>query len=203
MTPTIATKRIDLHSNKKCAFANIVTNSGFHFHVRAAHPKDEAELSDFFKHVTPEDLRFRFLSGLREVGHNHLVEMTRDDDPTKISFFAVSADDGAMIATGMLAAEPDGETAEVALAVRADMKHHGIAWSLLHHILDYAEAHGIKAVESIESADHKAAINLEREMGFTAQIDPEDARLRLVKYVFEIPANDKQVHEAKTSARVD
>ena len=66
MTPTIATKRIDLHSNKKCAFANIVTNSGFRFHVRAAHPKDEAELSDFFKHVTPEDLRFRFLSGLRK-----------------------------------------------------------------------------------------------------------------------------------------
>jgi acetyltransferase len=185
MPLTDAPIRFNLQAGQDGLVTDLTTNSGFRFHVRPAHPLDEAPLSEFFKHVTPEDLRFRFLSGLHEVGHDHLVEMTRDDDPTKISFLCI-ADNNNIVATGMLAAEPDGEIAEVALAVRADMKHHGIAWSLLRYILDFAEANGIKAVESIESADHKAAINLEREMGFTAKIDPDDARLRIVKYVFDV-----------------
>ncbi len=194
-----APARLNLQTYQKDSVADLVTNSGFCFHVRPAIPSDEAALASFFKHVTPEDLRFRFLSGLREVGHDRLVEMTRDDDPAKISFLALSANDGTIIATGMLAAEPDGQTAEVALAVRADMKHHGIAWSLLHHMLDYAQTNGIKVVESIESADHKAAITLEREMGFTVESYPDDARLRIVKYDFDVPAHDQGAARLLTS----
>ena len=80
--------------------------------------------------------------------------------------------------------EGEGERAEVALAVRADMKHHGISWSLLKHILDHAKACGVKIVESIESADHTDAIALEREMGFVSQPYDGDAALRMVRYSF-------------------
>ena len=38
------------------------------------------------------------------------------------------------------------------------------------YVLTYAKAHGIKRVTSLESGDDRAAINLEREMGFVARL---------------------------------
>ena len=45
---------------------DLITRTGFRFHVRPAMASDEAALGEFFTHVTPEDLRFRFLTGLRQ-----------------------------------------------------------------------------------------------------------------------------------------
>jgi hypothetical protein len=44
----------------------ITTRIGFHFEVRLARPEDEPTLAEFFTHVTPEDLRFRFLGAVKE-----------------------------------------------------------------------------------------------------------------------------------------
>ena len=46
---------------------DLTTRTGLTFHVRPVHPDDEAALAEFFRHVTPEDLRFRFLAGVKEV----------------------------------------------------------------------------------------------------------------------------------------
>ena len=164
---------------------DLTTKSGFQFQVRVAHPDDEAILAALFANVTPRDLRFRFLSAVRVVSHNQIVKLVADSDRKSISFLACCPRDGTVIATGMLVMEADGTSAEVALAVRADMKQHGISWSLLRHILAHAKACGVKAVESIESADHIAAIALETEMGFESHAYDNDATLRTVRYNLE------------------
>src|SRR4051812_49367266 len=47
--------------------ASLETRSGVRLDIRPARPKDEDRLADFFRHVAPADLRFRFLSPLRQV----------------------------------------------------------------------------------------------------------------------------------------
>ena len=42
----------------------LVTRTGLRLEVRAAHGEDERALAAFFAKVTPEDMRFRFLSTL-------------------------------------------------------------------------------------------------------------------------------------------
>ena len=69
---------------------DLTTRTGFRFHVRHATPQDGAIVAEFFKHVTPEDLRFRFLSGMKAVSHERLAEMTRIDDPHIVNFLALS-----------------------------------------------------------------------------------------------------------------
>ncbi|WQB99075.1 hypothetical protein U0R22_003245 [Mesorhizobium huakuii] len=44
----------------------LTTHTGFRFEVRRARPEDEPTLAEFFTHVTPEDLRFRFLGAVKE-----------------------------------------------------------------------------------------------------------------------------------------
>ena len=43
--------------------ADLLTRGGVGIHVRPVRPDDEASLAELFRHVSPEDLRFRFLGG--------------------------------------------------------------------------------------------------------------------------------------------
>lgn len=154
----------------------LTTRTGFAFAVRPAAVSDEAGLAAFFTQVTPEELRFRFLSSIREVGHDRLVAMTDIDHDRTENFLGVLPD-GRIIATGLLAADPELKRGEVAISIDKDFKGKGISWTLLEHIAAYAEARGIKRLESIEARENRAAITLEQEMGFTAEAVEGDATL--------------------------
>jgi acetyltransferase len=144
-------------------------------------PDDEALLMEFFTHVASEDLRFRFLTGLRIVDRERIVAMTQVDYRRSITFLAFAEDDETPIAAATLVADADRTRAELALATRSDMKRQGVSWTLLQHVLRYAEAERIGSVEAIESADHEDALRMERELGFTVSTDPDDPTLRIVR----------------------
>lgn len=150
--------------------AELVTHTGFRFRVRRVREEDEPMLAEFFRHVTPDDLRFRFLTSVDKVSHARLLEMIEVDQDRTESFL-VTADDQseAVIAVAMLAADPSNKTAEVAISIRADHKGRGIGWTLLNHLASHAQTKGVKVLEAIESRDNHAAIALEREMGFVAE----------------------------------
>jgi acetyltransferase len=161
--------------------STLVTQNGLRFFVRPVRADDEGLLADFFAHVSPEDLRFRFLTGLNIVDHDRLAMMTRVDYRRTISFLAFDEDRKTVIATAMLAADPDRTRAEVALTTRSDMKKKGLSWTLFDYVLRYAKAERIGTVEAIERADHDTAIRMEREMGFTSVADPDDPTVRIVR----------------------
>lgn len=159
--------------------ADLATRSGAKIHVRPVRADDESLLADFFAHVSPEDLRFRFLGGMATVRHEQLTMMTRVDYRRTISFLAFDRDNGTLLAAAMLAADPDRTRAEVAMATREDAKATGVSWTLLLHVMRYAKAEGIGRIEAVEYADHDAALRMERELGFVVASDPEDATLRI------------------------
>ncbi|SDD89842.1 Ribosomal protein S18 acetylase RimI [Sphingomonas sp. YR710] len=161
--------------------ATLTTRTGFSFPVRPVQPGDEAALADFFKHVTPEDLRFRFLSGIKQVSGARLVEMTHVDHKLTEHFVAFDPSHGGIIASAMLAADDGRDKAEVAVSIDARYKNRGIGWMLLGHVARYARAHGIKRLQSIERRENHAAIELEHDIGFTARPYPGDNELVLVE----------------------
>lgn len=164
--------------------AKLMTRSGFSFQVRPIRPDDESALGQFFTHVAPEDLRFRFLTGIRVIDRERLAAMTQIDYRRRITFIALDEAER-IIAEATLATDPDGERAEVALSIRSDHKQRGISWTLLEHTLHYARAQGVRIVESVESATNDAAIALEREMGFTSTSCPGDPTLRIVRMALD------------------
>src|SRR3546814_15750117 len=72
------------------------------------------------------------------------------------------AEDGALVGVATLAADARRETAEVAVSVHRDWKAQGIGWSLLRHAAQIARATGISRLQSIESRENHAAIEVER-----------------------------------------
>ena len=159
----------------------LVTRSGVRLQVRPAGPGDEPLLAEFFRHVSPEDLRFRFLAGIREVSHERLLAMTRVDHETTENFLAFADGGDKVVATAMIARDGSGRKAEVAISVRADYKQKGVAWELLRYVSRYASERGIRVLESIESRENHEAVELEREQGFIATTFEEDPTLMLIR----------------------
>jgi acetyltransferase len=165
ITPRPAQSRMVLRAVPTQWTADLVTRGGVNLHVRPVLPGDEWALAAFFHHVSDEDKRFRFLSAVREVGHERLAAMTQVDYRRTINFLAF-AEDGTLVATAMVATSGDGSRAEFAISVHQSWKGKGISWTMTDFILDYARAEGIQTVESLESRENHAAIALEREFGF-------------------------------------
>ena len=157
----------------------LTTWTGLRIEVRPARPEDRAALAAFFEQVTPEDRRFRFLSAVRRVDDDMLSRMTEVDHERTEDFLAFDGD--LLIASAMLAADPAGERAEVAISIRADYKHRGVGWALLDHTARFAAAKGIRLIESVECRDNVEAIALEKEMGFKATNFAGDSTLLLLQ----------------------
>jgi len=157
----------------------LATRSGVKLQVRPADASDEPLLAAFFDSVSPDDRRFRFLTATGHVGHGLLAPLTECDHWHSENFLAFEDGKG-LVASAMLACDQAMTSAEVAISVRSDRKGLGIGWTLLDHIAREARRRGVKTLQSIESRDNHSAIELEREMGFTAHdVEGDPTLIRL------------------------
>ena len=162
------------------------TRSGLVISVRQAGPDDAPILVKLFHNVSPEDLRFRFLTGLNEVGAEQIKAMTQADHSTTDSYIAF-APDGEAVATGMLACDMKNKRGEVAISVHASHHKQGIGWARLCFLADRATARGLKVIESIENRGNRQAIEVERDSGFSFREYPGDPTLVLVTRNLAMP----------------
>lgn len=163
--------------------AEITTRTGLPLYVRPVNPEDDSLVDSFFASLSHDDLRFRFLTPLRRPSSSLLEALVAVDHVRTEDFLVFTDVDGEkeLIASAMLAATPDMERAEVAIAVRPEYKERGVGWTLLDFVARDAKARGIKSLESVECRDNVSAIALEKEMGFTATSYPGDSTLTLVR----------------------
>ncbi|PZU64807.1 GNAT family N-acetyltransferase [Sphingobium sp.] len=87
----------------------------------------------------------------------------------------------------------------MAISVRRDRKAQGIGWSLLRHAAQIAHARGILRMQSIESRNNHEAIEVERDLGFTARPYPGDPTSSLWKPTLQEaqPAEHKRMHHQR------
>lgn len=109
------------------------------------------------------------------------VGITHVDHYKTENFLALVDDGSQIIASAMLACDPTMKRGEVAISVRSDFKRDGVGWEMLAYVAKYAESIGVETIESIESRDNHEAIELERDMGFTASAYPGDSTLILLQ----------------------
>ena len=73
------------------ALTELVTRTGFGAQVRPANDNDDAALTEFFEHVSKDDLRFRFLSAIQHVTPKQIEQMTHVDHRQTEDFLVFEA----------------------------------------------------------------------------------------------------------------
>ena len=157
--------------------SQLSTRSGIVLDVRAATEADEAALGAFFDKVSDDDRRFRFFTAAEHVSHEQLDPLIHADHFQSESFLAFDRADGTLAASALLACDKAMDTGEIAVSIRSDYRGKGVGWALLDFLGNEAKARGLRRVIAIEARDNHAAIELEREKGFTPEAFEGDPTL--------------------------
>nr|WP_066761011.1 GNAT family N-acetyltransferase [Croceicoccus pelagius] len=152
--------------------------------VRPVEAGDAQALVDFFRSVSADDRRFRFLSAQAHVGASQIAPLVEVDHWQSENFLAFDAETGALVATAMLACDPRMDLGEIAVSIRHDYKGRGVGWAMLDLLGKAAQDRGLKQVIAIEDRENHAAIELEREKGFTPRPFAGDPALVVLTKTF-------------------
>jgi acetyltransferase len=145
--------------------------------IRPIRPDDERFYLHFMSMMTPEDVRLRLFSPVRELSHEFLVRMTQIDYAREMAFVALrpQAEKGEeMLGVVRFFADPDYEKAEYAVMVRSDLKGVGLGWILMRHLIGYARSEGLKTLYGTVLKENANMIQMCRELGFAVDRDAED-----------------------------
>jgi acetyltransferase len=153
---------------------------GHEVFVRPVRPDDDALMRAFFTKVSIEDVRLRFFAPVREFSHEFIARLTQIDYARAIALLAVDPASGEMLGAVRLHADANFDRGEYAILVRSDLKGHGLGWSLMQIMIEYARWLGLQTIEGQVLRENTTMLRMCRQLGFKIAEDPDDRDVCLV-----------------------
>jgi acetyltransferase len=152
--------------------------------VRPIRPEDAEQHGAFFRGLSPQDIRFRFFSAMRELSPEQMARLTQVDYDREMAFIAVREASGETVGVARLVCDSDEAEGEFAVIVQADMKGKGVASHLMQRLIDWGRGRGLRAVVGLVLADNAPMLAFVRHLGFAVhrmreEPDVVEARLSL------------------------
>jgi acetyltransferase len=169
--------RGDALSAPRVSAETVELRDGSRVRLRPIEPGDEKLLQGLLDHMSLEDIRLRFFAPLRHLGAALAHQLSNPDPLRDIALAALPLAGEEILGVGRLAADSALRRAEYALAVRTDMKGHGLGFILLTRLLDYARARGIAEIWGDVLRENEAMLRMCRELGFAVSDHPDEAHL--------------------------
>jgi acetyltransferase len=143
----------------------IRTRDGRAVRVRPMRPEDAGREKRFFDRLSERSRYQRFMQYLPRLSDRMLARFTQLDYDRELALVALW--EGEFVAVGRYAPNPDGRTAEFALAVADDWQGKGLGHALLERLCEAARAAGYRALYGhILHANHDM-LQLAAHLGFT------------------------------------
>jgi acetyltransferase len=172
-----AAERLAIHPYPKELEQRLTLADGRTLYLRPILPEDEPALQAMVRRMPQEDVRLRFFRPLKELTHQLAARLTQLDYDREMTFVltgpgvAGKADIWGMVS---LAADPDLDKAEYAIAVDRSLAGQGLGFLLMRRIIDYARQRGIQEVFGEVLQDNESMLKINRALGFTIERDPDD-----------------------------
>ena len=116
-------------------------------YVRPIRPDDERFYGAFLAAETPEDLRRRFLSPVKDFSPAFISRFTHIDYAKAMAFIALDEATGEMLGVARLHRTAQSDRGEYAVIVRSDVKGHGLGRQLMQMIIAYARSKDFHCIE--------------------------------------------------------
>lgn len=149
------------------AHGRVVLRDGTTAHLRRAVPADRDALDAFFRRLSPDSRRRRFLS-VSPPGPELVARLVGESDPARgLTLVATRTHDGEprVVGTGSYLAR-SGRAAEVALVVADDLRGKGLGTLLLERLALVAVRHGFTRFWAVTSAENRPMLDVFRASGF-------------------------------------
>ena len=144
--------------------------------IRPIRPEDAAAHKAAFAQLTPEDVRFRFFSIVKELPAERIARMTAIDYDREMALIAVREATGETLGVARLV-RVGADEAEFAVIVPSTLKRQGIGSALMRRLLDWARGEGVRTVVGDVLADNRPMIDFVTRLGFTIVPQPDDPEI--------------------------
>ncbi|HEY2252422.1 MAG TPA: GNAT family N-acetyltransferase, partial [Planctomycetaceae bacterium] len=136
--------------------------------LRPIRPEDEPQWLELVASCSPETLHARFRYLFKQPTHEMAVRFCFLDYDRELAIMAEIEDEGKrrFIGVGRLAADPNHETAEIALLVADAWQNVGLGLKLTDHCLEIARTWGIRRIIASTSLDNPRMISIFEQRGF-------------------------------------
>jgi len=135
--------------------------------VRPIRPEDAEREKRFFDRLSERSRYQRFMNHLKELPPRMLARFTQLDYDRELALVALWQDE--FVAVGRYAPNPDGVSAEFALAVADDWQEKGLGHALLERLCDAARAAGYEALLGHILEANRGMLELAAHLGFVEE----------------------------------
>jgi len=160
---------------------------GVRLRLRPIRPED-AELERAFVAGLSDESRYRrFMQHLQELTPQMLARFTQVDYDRELALIALDDGQGRrarrekIVAVARYVANPDGESAEFAIAVADAWQGHGLGRAMMKQLIARARDRGYERLIGNVLAINAPMLGLASSVGFSRTLDPEDAEQVVVK----------------------
>lgn len=170
------TRRFAIRPYPTKLMGSIRLSDGQMLDLRPIRPEDEPALVDMVRRSNPQDVRMRFLGGVKEFPHIMAARLSQIDYHREMAFVALN-DLEEIVGVVRIIADPDNEVAEYAIMVRSDMKGRGLGYGLMSEILAYARRQGLKKIYGDVLRENQPMLRVAEDLGFTVRAGSDDPSL--------------------------
>src|SRR5271166_3596197 len=110
--------------------------------IRPIRPEDAEAHIAFLSRLSPQDLRYRFFSAIRELSREQIARLTQVDYDREMAFVATRDVQGDTLGVARLISELDGRSGEFAVVVQPDMKGRGLGTLLMRRVIEWGRQKG-------------------------------------------------------------
>jgi GNAT superfamily N-acetyltransferase len=154
----------------------VTLRDGRRVKIRPIRRDDVARTAAFIDSLSTQSKHSLFLGGITRLSDEAMQRLCDSHDYRDMAYVAtVPGTDGErQIGVCRYAGADSNEGAEISVAVADDWQHQGLGKLLLERLIEYARAHGVRRLYSMDALSNDAMRRLARNVGFTEQPDPDD-----------------------------
>lgn len=156
------------------------TRDGEMLLIRPIRPEDAAAHAVMFSRLSPEDVRFRFFSVLKDLPPERIARMTAIDYDREMALIAVREATGETLGVARMV-RVGAETAEFAMVVLPATKRQGVGAALMRRLIDWARREGVREVVGEVLNDNRPMLEFVRHLGFTVRTRPDDPEVAVAR----------------------
>lgn len=162
-SPDLVIRPYPIHWHKQITLPN-----GRPARLRPIRPDDVDLSPEFLAKTGDAGIETRLLAAHADRAEEALKRLTQLDYDREMAFVALIWEDDRDIlaAIANYSADPDHETAQFGIQVRADLQGQGLGWAVFEHMISFARTDGIKRMVGTVSRDNSRMLTLSQEFGF-------------------------------------
>ena len=147
-------------------------NTGETVDIRPIRPEDAEAHTALVGRLTPDDIRYRFFSMLRELPPEQIARMTQIDYDREMAIIAARG--GETLGVARLVRDADGEEAEFAILVDPALKGTGLGRHLMEQIIAWGRSQRLQTITGQILSDNTRMLAFIRRLGFVVKRIPDE-----------------------------